>query len=82
LKKRTIQPALCGRHFRLWENQRGVVGWDDQSKSRRAAQLLGQSILEMSAFSGGRRASGFIATKLAGRRWQVVAFAANRGIVV
>ena len=81
LKKRTTKPSIFGRHFRLWENEHGVVGWDDQSKSRKAARLLGEGILGISD-SRGRRASGFIVTKLAAKRWQVIAFAADRGIIV
>jgi hypothetical protein len=84
LKKRAIQPVLSGRHFRVWENERGVVAWSDESKSRRAAQLLGKNIIEVSDLSGRNppRASGFIVTKLAAKRWQVIAFAVDGGIIV
>jgi hypothetical protein len=40
MKTKMVHPVLCGRHFRVWENQHGLVAWDDESKSRSAAQLL------------------------------------------
>jgi hypothetical protein len=29
-----LKSVLCGRHLRVWENERGFVAWDDESKSR------------------------------------------------
>ena len=41
-RKRTMKPVFCGRHFRVWENQRGMVAWDDESKSRQGGAVTGR----------------------------------------
>ena len=62
-------------------------------RAGREAQLLGEEIITgecllgdtVSDRSSGRnppKASGFILTKLAAKRWQVIAFAADREVIV